>query len=251
MKPTSIEKVRFFWDLLVTKNLISDVRFAGLSVAYKMPARKFHNENHILDCLNQADELLLLIENGDGDEKYKISQNQVRLMMLAILYHDIIYDINQNNNEFLSACRAVEEIRTLTELEQLKISTDLKGNHLQWVFDAIMATKSHKKTKDEVINYMLDIDMSILGSSWPKYKEYLLHIRQEYQKYDFNTFVAGRIQFINSLKSRKKNIYHTKSYKHLSKIAFANFAKELALYDNNIEKTEEDKNYLISLGKIK
>lgn len=240
MKTTPIEQVRFFWELLVPNSLLSTLRFDKLTSSYTTPSRKFHNENHILDCLNKADKLLLIIESGD--ERYKFSQSQIKLMMLAILYHDVVSEIDQNNNEFLSACRAVEELRILNTLN---------AEQLQWVFDAIMATKSHKKTKDEVTNYMLDIDMSILGSPWPKYKEYLLHIRQEYQKYDFNTFVIGRTQFINSLKSRKKSIYHTKSYKHLSKIAFANFAKELALYDNNIEKSEEDRNYLISLGKTR
>lgn len=123
----------------------------------------------------------------------------------SIFYHDIIYDASSKLNEEKSADIAKER------LEILSVNND----GIQRIYEQISATKSHKKSDNEDINFLLDADLSILGKSSEVYLEYTKQIRKEYSIYPNFLYKPGRkkvLQHFLELESIFKTEYFRGKY---------------------------------------
>jgi predicted metal-dependent HD superfamily phosphohydrolase len=179
---------------------------------YKDPKRSYHTIKHIIELLDYLD-LFPNLENRN-------------IFVLAIIFHDIIYSVNRDDNEELS-------------VEFFKSSMNEINYHDKDVIDQvsswILATKTHENdTGDYDCLFFLDMDMAILGSESNRYEEYCDQVYQEYVTnggVDPERYVEGRKKFLNGV-LKSEQIFKTPLFNRL----FENTARQ------NIERELEKLN---------
>jgi len=166
-----------------------------INTYYNEPHRKYHTFKHIDNCLNELDII---------DRLKLIDEHNYALIIYAILFHDIIYDPKSDKNE---------ENSTDIALNYILNETTMSKNDLNKIIEMIMATKHNKIYHDININYLLDIDLSVLGYPEKEFLEYEEGIRYEYSFVDDNTYRKERIKFLKGILDRK-NIYITDYFRN-------------------------------------
>ncbi|OJV53823.1 MAG: hypothetical protein BGO31_02720 [Bacteroidetes bacterium 43-16] len=178
--------------------------WSEIEQAYRLPARHYHNMSHI-------EKMLVLLE-----EVREACTDPVALE-LAIFYHDIVYEAQRQDNEVQSAAIAVARLK------------ELGFKHTDKVAALILATQKHEESEDMDTNYLLDIDLSILGMEWPLYREYAEQVREEYRIYPDEIYNPGRVQVLKHFLNLPR-IFKTDYYFHkLEEQARQNLSNEIAL----------------------
>ncbi|MBC9914130.1 HD domain-containing protein [Chitinophaga varians] len=153
-----------------TDNTLASQTFADIQTAYRGPERHYHNLQHITQ--------LLTLQNA-----YAGRLTAPDIVQYAIFFHDIVYDVQQRDNEQQSAVAAVEYLRQTTFPTE---KTDA-------VAAFIIATQTHVNTgSNPDLDYFLDFDLQILGTSPEAYQAYTQQIRQEYSVYPDLVYNPGR-----------------------------------------------------------
>jgi len=137
---------------------------------YSSKSRFYNNLSHIYSMLKQASQIEDELTNVDA-------------FKFAIWFHDVIYKSTKKDNEEKSAAFASKKLALL----------NIKPQGITRVSNLIISTKKHELIVEDNIDnaYLLDIDLSILGSNWETYKTYISNIRKEYKMYpDF--FIQSR-----------------------------------------------------------
>lgn len=164
------------WDSIVRElkldNDTAKILYNDLVFRYTN-GRVYHGLDHITDCIDQYNKIKHLLFDRTS-------------VILALLYHDIIYNTRSSDNEFRSA-----------EYMKILLAPTFDSNKIEKVYHYILATKDHGKTIDMDLKYILDIDMSILGSNHKKFMKYDRLIAQEYIWVD--AYRAKRITFFENI----------------------------------------------------
>ncbi|MCK8480264.1 hypothetical protein [Psychroserpens algicola] len=175
---------------------------------YTSKNRYYHNLSHIYNMLQQAHSLKATI----------VDYNTFRF---AIWYHDIIYNATKKNNETKSAEFSEKRLKSLNfDQKSLKIVNQL-----------IKSTQKHdillNTTSDNA--YLLDMDLSILGTDWNLYEAYTQNIRKEYAIYPDFIYKKGRKKAMLHFLERP-TIYFTEYYQNkYEEQARINLKKEISL----------------------
>lgn len=143
------------------------------------PHRYYHTYDHISYMLNYA------------YSKYIHSPFYTELI-LAILFHDIIYKVGAPAGENERKSREV----------LLKFA---KSDNARAAADAILATISHDSPKNDLERALIDCDLAQWNNS--TYEDLIkteLELFKEFQKIDFLKYKEGRLKFLNDFK--KKNL---------------------------------------------
>lgn len=149
-----------------------------METAYSEPHRHYHTIDHINSCLATAKRTKHLCDNPEE-------------VMLAIWFHDFVYDTKADDNEEQSAYVA-RDILCKTEISKEQIGR---------ITNMILATKTHiGNTKDEKI--LLDIDIQILGTSPHRFEKYDRQIREEYSWVPEEQYREGRKKILASFLNR-------------------------------------------------
>lgn len=166
----------------------NEAEFNMIENFYQEKHRKYHNLDHIKDCL----------------EKCRLNETSKsnRVLHLAFWYHDLIYKPFKKDNEQASADLAIRFIKKQTDDVQL-------ANRIERL---IMATL-HNRTPDTIEEaYMMDIDLSILGSNKEKYTTYTHNIRKEYSVVPWLLYKKKRVEILERFLS-KNELYYTDYFK--------------------------------------
>lgn len=168
------ETLQNLWQQLLepyTKDQsVIDQGFERIASHYNETHRHYHNLHHVYTLLQ------LLLENSD-----LIADNEN--FLLAIYFHDLIYDVKQSDNEEKSAMAAAEFL----------FQTSYPAGDIEGIMQLIRATKTHENTGDNPdLDYFLDFDLSILSAPADTYNAYAQQIRQEYSIYADDVYNAGR-----------------------------------------------------------
>lgn len=178
-------------DILVKDE---DTFFSELSSYYSHSDRGYHNLKHIKEMLNCF-------------QRYKIRFTNPNEVYLAILLHDVIYDVSKKDNEHQSALVAEQFINRHIENDDINI--DL-------VKQLIELTALHAEDIsgiDEEAKIFLDIDMVILAASRKRLHEYENGIFKEYSKlYSKDVYITGRRDFLKSVLGKDTPIYLSKLF---------------------------------------
>lgn len=181
-----------------------------INTYYTQSHRAYHNLQHLSDLFNQLEQ----IEN-------KITN--LPAIQMAIWYHDIIYNPLKKNNEEKSADLASERLS----------EAGIENHLLQKIHTLIISTKSHHtenwtaKEEKRDNDYLLDMDLSILGRHWDNYREYTQQIRQEYKVVPGILYRRGRKKVLRHFLEQSQ-IYKTKNYQERYEAnARSNMKKEL------------------------
>lgn len=191
-----IDWLQHEWVSLASKyteesSLINDF-WSEIKTHYAGKSRYYHNTSHIYNMLIQLQDFSHDIVDIDA-------------LKFAIWYHDIIYKSTKKDNEEKSADFAKKCLKTI----------NFNQKRTENVQKLIISTKKHqliiKENNDNA--YLLDLDLSILGTPWETYKVYIENIRKEYKIYPNFMYNPGRkkvlMQFIN-----RDRLYFTDRFKN-------------------------------------
>jgi len=160
-----------------------------IQIQYTSSSRYYHNLSHLESIINELDNLQIYFEDEDS-------------LLFATFYHDLIYDVNEADNEEKSAQLAVKR------LSELSVPPAVIEN----CFQHIIATKSHSGRHLKDTAYFLDADLCILGYSPESYEEYAKNIRKEYGIFSDEMYSSGRqkvlIHFL-----QMNSIYKTSAFR--------------------------------------
>ena len=211
---TELGKV-FEWHLIAINNAIKLAKVKALwqdiAVRYNETQRAYHSLQHIQQLFSQF-------------EQIKHQLREPHFIALALYYHDVIYDPRRSDNELKSAEYAVEALKGYLSAEQC-----------QHIYALIMMTASHELheclDKDTVSDaaYLLDMDLSILGTPWSEYQVYAQAVRQEYRHIANEDYRTGRIAVLQKLLAHPV-LYLTAYYhNHFELQAGDNIKREISL----------------------
>lgn len=161
--------------------------FHTILTAYSEFHRSYHTLGHLVDCLSHAETL----------EKAKNPSD----ILLAIFFHDIVYNPRRGDNEEKSA-------------EQFLAGAQILGvsqEQQQRVAKLILATKTHQ-AYDSDSKILLDIDLSILGAEPAEFDLYDEQIRDEYHWVPIDEYKKARAKVLRSFLERKQ-IYRTRLFR--------------------------------------
>ena len=159
--------------------------FHRLISAYTEPSRHYHGAKHIRHCLEQLD----LVR--------KICPGLIAVEA-SIWFHDVVYDADRKDNEFLSARVAAERLHEMG-MPQPTISV---------VEELILNTRHQEMPMSRGGKFMVDIDLSGLGQSPARFNADGRDIRKEYAHIDDAVFNKGRAALFQRLLDRP-TIYAT------------------------------------------
>jgi len=156
-----------------------------LTTAYAEGHRHYHNQRHIVECLQEFDAARHLVR-------------QVEAVELALWFHDAVYDPRAGDNEERSASLA----------KQCLDEAGVSGLISNTVVELVMATKHHQPGENADAGVMIDIDLSILGQTEERFLEYEAQIRKEYAWVPRIIFGPKRAEILEGF-LRRERIYRT------------------------------------------
>lgn len=177
--------------------------FQGLCRRYSEPGRAYHNLDHIAAMLETVSEFRSAVQDDVA-------------VLLAVWFHDAVYDSRRGDNEEQSAALALSSL------------AGAAPGLLPAVERLILATKTHQAPPDDAdCQLMLDADLVILGSRADDYDRYTQAIREEYAWVPEADYRAGRRRVLESFLSREC-LYHTASlFEQYEQAARANLRREI------------------------
>ncbi|XP_060085664.1 uncharacterized protein LOC132565076 [Ylistrum balloti] len=220
---TDIDIVRQRWqDVNKEMNVpdtVADRWWGVIRDFYSEPVRRYHTLQHLRE--------MFLHFKFSGDHFTFVDP---RLVILAVFFHDIIYEPKKPDNEERSADKFKEyatEVDVLSDADCKKVK------------DWIMMTKCHSagtgdNSGDE--HYFLDMDMAVLGRPETDYDQYATQIRAEYIHVPEEVYRSKRAQILEDFLTRLP-LFSTRLFQeHFEEKAKANLRREIArLRDNSIQ----------------
>ena len=138
--------------------------------AYSEPQRFYHTLPHLDFCISHWASLREKFDDPDT-------------ALLALLYHDIVYEPARRDNEKRSA----EQLAT-------SLSNHLEDAVVLKAQEMIEATAKHAATGDQDTNLLLDIDMGILAAREADYDHYTEGVRKEFEPaFGRQLYLTGRL----------------------------------------------------------
>lgn len=131
--------------------------FEQLVRAYEEPQRHYHSLQHLSECLAHFEQARHLAQ-------------QPGEVVIALWFHDAIYDVRGKDNERRSADWA---IRVLASCQASQTTLDR-------VERLIMTTRHDATPSDADEQLLVDIDLAILGATPERFAEYDAQVRAEY-----------------------------------------------------------------------
>ena len=157
--------------------------------SYSEPHRYYHTVDHIVDCLEQFDQVHVAAESREEVE-------------LALWFHDAIYKPVSSKNEIESAEWAVDFVRSVGAPEA----------KCDRVYGHILATKHEAQPTDADSTMLVDIDLSILGRAPEAYDRFEENVRKEYKWVPWSLYRRKRREILSSFLERD-NIYFTDHFR--------------------------------------
>lgn len=170
---------------------------------YTNSNRYYHNLSHLNNFLVELIPLKSKFQNWE-------------VIVLAIVYHDIVYNPLKKNNEEKSADLAVKELTKI----------DLAHDLIKHCSNLIIATKKHESSHQE-IKLFTDADLAILGKNADQYRDYTKQIRKEYSIYPDFLYYPGRKKVLMHFLNKKRIYLSNYFYDQYEIVAKDNLEKEL------------------------
>ena len=147
-----------------------DYQYSHLTLLYSGEQRCYHNLLHLR-------QLITLLET------HREHIRDEEILLFAIFFHDMIYNVLYKDNEERSAEAAASYLAKI----------GYPAEKITIVSEFIYATKTHVNTLNNPdLDYFLDFDLYILGTAPEVYREYAEQIRKEYSIYPDRVYNPGR-----------------------------------------------------------
>lgn len=214
--------IGFTLDEVFEKIEMSKYTELMLRSCYSREDRKYHNLDHISCMLQHVPRDLPGVEG----------------LLEAIVFHDLVYlpePAPKGKNEALSASEyLLYSLRTVWEHPNPFANFELVREMI--VIEAITATSRHDEDQEHlnlISKYVLDLDLCCFADREELSKASKL-ISEEFAPYvDRQTFIKGRVSFLNALLARKQIFYVMKEWEEISR---QNLQDEIALLTSEEER---------------
>lgn len=208
------------WDFFLAKQWFQAHRALGLwpdwkefrtvRKSYHAPTRYYHTWQHIY-------ETCLFAHRHYGFQPH---------LILALFYHDVIYDPTSKTNEEESAIvwETYARMRDLYRHNSLKVKL---------VGDLIRMTAKHRVEDDQglLFQMMSDADMSIFLCPDEHYLQYARDIWREYCSVGAEAYIKGRLHFLSTVDP--ESMFYTHQAKRLAHHARANLDLERTILESD------------------
>ena len=164
--------------------------FQALCQAYAEPQRHYHTLQHLRECLGQAERITQLAERP-GE------------VLIALWFHDAVYDTKGRGNEARSARWAREVVAAAGGPEAA-----------ERVHALVMATEHHAVPSRRDAQMLVDVDLSILGAEARRFDEYERQVRDEYRHVPELLFRGKRRSVLQGFLARER-IFNTDTFHQL------------------------------------
>ncbi|MNU47211.1 hypothetical protein D3C71_360940 [compost metagenome] len=167
---------------------------SALKSLHDAPVRHYHVWNHPLSMRTLA-------------ERYAHLITDMQSVLAMIAFHDAVYDSRRNDNEEQSAALAREMLSGIVPPEQL-----------DFIVAGIIATKRHlipdglSPGQRRDIAFLLDADLSILGTEAAEFDAFDAAVRKEYDWVTDDEWRVGRAAVMRSF-SQRQEIYLTNEFR--------------------------------------
>ena len=183
-----------------------------LVARYEEPHREYHNVRHLMEVLDDVDELVDEAEDADA-------------VRLAAWFHDAVYEsgaahaVSVVSNEEASARLA----------EQILPGLGVPAPRVAEAARLVRLTEKHVAGPDDRNAAVLfDADLAILAADPARYAEYARAVRAEYREIPDEVFRPARARILSALLSAP-TLYRTRSARsRLEARARANVTGEIA-----------------------
>jgi len=208
--PMMQQNLKKEWTDLMSKMMdnqtLIEQSWTQIEQYYTEEHRAYHNLVHINN---------MLVEAAKFDKE--IADKEV--VLLAIWFHDIIYDPMSKENEKASADFA----------KKILSQTNLSPERIEKCYALIMQTVKHQPAETDHLDdkLLVDFDLEILSRDWEAYKAYSGQVRKEYWMYPSPLFKNGRKKAMGKFLERP-TIYQSPFYqKEKEDKARANIKREM------------------------
>lgn len=185
---------------------VVDELFQEIQQHYSESHRHYHTLSHLENLIREL-------------EQVKSSISDYTTVLLAVFYHDIIYDPGSGDNEQRSADLAER---------RLKIA-EYPADRIDLCKTMILATKAHQISDMNDVNLFTDADLSILGRQWDEYETYARSIRKEFSAVPDLIYKGGRKGILKSFLTMP-SIFKTEEFRRMYEAsARSNLKREIEL----------------------
>lgn len=163
--------------------------YEELIKAHAQKHRAYHTLDHIAACLRHLDSVKDKVDSAEEIE-------------MALWFHDAVYEPFSATNEEDSAEWAADWLQERGADKPV----------IARITDHILDTKSHDTPENLDGQFMLDIDLSILGTAPDIYDAFETHIRREYRRVPGFIFRKKRKAILEGFLARDQ-IYATEHFR--------------------------------------
>lgn len=225
-----------FSDLLLIDRMLYMTILEDLINRYSEKIRKHHNLSHIDYMLKHAKRIVYSLKNSDKHASSNIIEKNWKIFLLAIMYHDAIYDpIEGESNELRSAkyfalmMKRIADVYTNFMSEEdifivinLIEATADYDTHIESVKCSFPNTKMYT-----LLCALKDLDYLVMSEEKNIYDDYSEAIYNEFEPvFGAKLTNIGRLEFLKNLPD-KLFIFMTSNTFNLDKIARTNIEKEI------------------------
>lgn len=166
------------------------------------PQRVYHDVRHLAQCLDALRQLQPL--------------PAPRPVVLAVWFHDAVYQGDPGADERASAQLADQRLAGLVPPDEVREVVRL-----------VLGTIAHDPAPgDHNAALLMDADLSVLGQIRGRYHVYARDVREEYTRYDDESYRRGRLTVLDDLLDRTQ-LFHTEPGRALwDEAARRNLAEE-------------------------
>jgi predicted metal-dependent HD superfamily phosphohydrolase len=171
----------------------------------------------------EAEEEEIDDDAGNNDRHPPLPSYHTEAILLAIFFHDAVYDATSSRNEEDSAHLFRSFAAETAAIDESTIRD---------VVDWIMATKTHQVSSSSLppnpnLQLFLDLDMAVLGKTATAYAHYANLVRREYQHVPLAVYCEKRATVLQDF-LRQPHIYGTDLFRTaLERRARENLAHEI------------------------
>lgn len=188
IEPFHRDWTRFSSRLELTESISHDL-YTLLIAAYTEKHRAYHTVQHIVECLALFESVRDQLDDPIAVE-------------MAIWFHDVIYDPKASDNELRSAMLMEQYCQNILNEQQI-----------EKIYTWIVATQQHQPSHESDLNYLLDIDLAILGSATARFQSYEQQIQIEYGWVEQNIYEIKRQKVLKHF-YQMNPIYQTLYFHH-------------------------------------
>jgi len=169
--------------------------WSELWAAYFDERRAYHNWQHICAMLGELENVRHLLADPTAVEA-------------AIWFHDVVYDSHAVDNEHCSADVATRVLERL----------GLPSTFARLVTELVLATRHDAVPTEPDAQFLVDMDLAILGQPVEEYDRYEAGIRAEYAWVRADVFAKKRAQILQAFLDRP-HVYATQAFRDRYEVA--------------------------------